>query len=189
MPPTKKLYPRTLLTLGRLVLGGVFLYAVFAKLNYPPGNFFSFNLSNWKLAVEIFAISVNNYKVLPDWAVTPTAYFVVSLEAVLGVLLIGGLAVRWAAVASSGLLAFFFTLMLRAYLKGQSIDCGCFGPGDVLGPETLARDGALLLLAFLVTWGAFRAARKAPPSANPGENRPAPAETQKMQPGDYLEVR
>jgi len=131
--------PKILLSIGRILLGGIFLYAVFAKLNYPPGNFFSFSFANWKLAVEIFAISVNGYQVLPDWAVTPVAYFVIGLESVLGIMLIAGLGLRWAGAASAGLLGFFFSLMLRASLLGQSIDCGCFGPGDQLGPKTLIR--------------------------------------------------
>ena len=152
--------PRALLLLGRLFLGGVFAYAVFAKLNYPPGNFFTFNASNWKLAVEIFAIAVNAYQVLPESLVTATAYFVIGLETVLAVLLFAGFALRWVALTGSALLGFFFTLMFRAYLRGQSIDCGCFGPGDKLGPETLIRDGALLLIALLLTWGAFRAHRR-----------------------------
>ena len=180
---------RILLLLGRLFIGGVFLYAVFAKLNFPPGNFLTFNLSNWKLAAEIFAISVNGYQILPDWAVTPTAYFVLILETILGVLLIAGVGLRWVAAASSGLLAFFFTVMFRAYLLGQAIDCGCFGPGDMLGPETLLRDGALLVVALLVTLGAFRSARPQDAPRVPAGDRPAPAETQKMHPSDYLEVR
>lgn len=147
---------RVLLILGRLFLGGVLLYAVFAKLDYPPGNFFTFKLSNWQLAIQIFAISVNGYKVLPDWAVVPVAYTVPVLETVLGFMLVTGFGLRWAAAAATGLLGFFFALMLRAYFLGQSIDCGCFGPGDQLGPKTLLRDGALLLVAALVTWGAFR---------------------------------
>ncbi len=156
MPSQNHNLLRTLLTIGRIVLGGIFLYAVFAKLNYPPGNFLSFNLSNWKLAVEIFAIAVNGYKVLPEWAVTPTAYFVMALETVLGIVLIAGVGVRWAAAASTALLGFFFSLMFRAYLLGQSLECGCFGPGDQLGPKTLMRDATLLLLAILVTWAAWR---------------------------------
>jgi uncharacterized membrane protein YphA (DoxX/SURF4 family) len=155
---------RWLLLLGRLALGGVFLYAVFAKLNYPPGNFFTFKAANWQLATEIFAIAVNGYKVLPAWAVTPVAYLVITREAVLGVLLLTGVVLRWAGVAASGLLAFFFALMTRAYLLGQSIDCGCFGPGDALSGKTLLRDAALLLLALLVTWGAFRMRKSAAPA-------------------------
>lgn len=166
---------KILLALGRIFLGGIFLYAVFAKLNYPPGNFFTFDLSNWKLAINIFAISVNAYKVLPDWAVLPVAYSVPVLETVLGVLLIAGVGLRWAGLASTGLLGFFFSLMFRAYLLGQSIDCGCFGPGDRLGAKTLLRDGALLALALLVTWAAFRfRPGQHLPSASPSESNAAP---------------
>jgi len=185
--PSPSKSQRVLLMLGRVALGGIFLYAVYAKLNYPPGSFWTFKLFNWQLAIQIFAISVNGYEVLPDWAVTPVAYFVPALEFVLGVLLLSGLGLRWAAAAGSALLGFFFTLMLRAYFMGQSIDCGCFGPGDRLGPQTLLRDGSLLLLALLVAWGAFRAARLQ--RVREKEPRPTAAETQKMQPGNYLEVQ
>jgi len=147
---------RVFLLLGRIFLGVILLYAVFAKLNYPPGNFFTFKLSSWQLAIQIFAISVNGYKVLPEWAVTPVAYAVPLLETVLGLMLLTGVGLRWAAAATSGLLGFFFALMLRAYFLGQAIDCGCFGPGDQLGAKTLLRDGALLLVAVLVAWCAFR---------------------------------
>jgi len=159
MPTTSKT-ERTLLLIGRIALGGVFLYAVFAKLNYPPGNFFTFKLFNWQLAIQLFAISVNTYQVLPDWAVTPVAYAVPMMEFVIGVLLLTGWGLRWVGAAGSALLGFFFTLMLRAYFMGQSIDCGCFGPGDQLGLKTLLRDGGLLLLALLITWGAFRQAKQ-----------------------------
>ncbi len=151
---------RVLFLLGRLFLGGVLLYAVFAKLNYPPGNFFTFKVSNWQLAIQIFAISVNGYKVLPEWAVTPVAYAVPLLETLLGLLLLTGVGLRWATAGTTALLGFFFALMLRAYFLGQSIDCGCFGPGDQLGAKTLLRDGGLLLVALLVTWGAFGQQRK-----------------------------
>ena len=149
---------RRFLLAGRIALGAVLLYAVFAKLNYPPGNFFTFDWSNWKLALEIFAIAVNGYGVLPDWAVTPVAYTVPLLETVLGLLLISGIGLRWSATAASALLLFFFALMARAYMLGMSIDCGCFGPGDTLSMKTLVRDGLLWLLAFSLACGAFRQA-------------------------------
>ena len=36
---------------------------------------------------------------------------------------------------------------------GLQIDCGCFGPGEALGPKTLARDFSMLVLAVAVTGG------------------------------------
>ncbi len=153
-PPSAAL--RWFLRIGRLALAGVFLYAVFAKIDYPPGNFLTFNLGNWKIALDIFAISVNAYGVLPESAVIPVAYTVPVLETVLGLLLISGFGLRWSATAASALLFFFLALMARSYMLGQSIDCGCFGPGDTLSMKTLLRDGLLWLLSFSLACAAFR---------------------------------
>jgi hypothetical protein len=45
--------------------------------------------------------------------------------------------------------------MVRSYFLGLEINCGCFGPGERLGPMTLLRDGSLLALAIAITVGAF----------------------------------
>ena len=57
--------------------------------------------------------------------------------------------------------------MVRSYFLGLEINCGCFGPGERLGPMTLLRDGSLLALAIAVTVGAFLVHRRnnAPHSA------------------------
>jgi hypothetical protein len=51
-------------------------------------------------------------------------------------------------------------VMVRTYMAGLEINCGCFGPGERLGPLTLLRDGSLLALALAVTIGAFILRRK-----------------------------
>jgi hypothetical protein len=53
--------------------------------------------------------------------------------------------------------------MVRSYIVGLKIDCGCFGPGDALGPKTLARDFSMLALAVVVTIGSFRGQNKMRP--------------------------
>src|ERR1700740_898195 len=58
-------------------------------------------------------------------------------------------------VDSYQLLPVFFAGMVRSYFLGLEINCGCFGPGERLGPMTLLRDGSLLALALAVTVGAF----------------------------------
>ena len=50
--------------------------------------------------------------------------------------------------------------MVRTYMAGLEINCGCFGPGERLGPLTLLRDGSLLALGLAVTIGAFMLRRK-----------------------------
>jgi len=134
---------RKLLIAGRLILGAIFVYAAYAKLKAP-----------W---LE-FAGSLNAFEILPESALEPVAKTLPWCELVLGVALISGIWQRWFSLIASLLLAFFFTVMLRSYLIGLKIDCGCFGPGDALGPKTLARDFSMLALAVLVTVGSFRTA-------------------------------
>lgn len=137
----------------RLAIGVVFLYAAYTKLRDP-----------WAL----FAMSVDSYKILPEWAVLVVARWLPWFELALGVVLISGLALRYASVAAAGLLGVFFTLMIVSYARGLTIDCGCFGPGEALGPKTLLRDGTLLSLAIVLAVLAMRAAREiTPPNVAP----------------------
>lgn len=132
---------RYLTLVGRLVLGVVFLYAAYTKLRQP-----------WLL----FAMSIDAYKLLPEWAVLFAARIIPWIELVLGILLLAGFRLRYVATFASGLLLFFFAVMVRSYAKGMGIDCGCFGVGEALGPRTLARDGFLVALSIALAVGAFR---------------------------------
>ena len=137
---------RTLIFVFRLALGAVFLYAAYTKLRHP-----------WML----FAFSINSYQVLPEWAVTFLARTLPWFELLLGLFLLIGWPLRTAAASASALLMLFFAVMLRSYYKGMSIDCGCFGFGEALGPKTLIRDGVLVVLALALTLLAFRQSRPA----------------------------
>jgi uncharacterized membrane protein YphA (DoxX/SURF4 family) len=125
----------------RLGLGAVFVYAAWLKLSKP-----------WLL----FAMDVDAYQVLPHWAVLVVARTLPWAELALGLMLIAGLFQRIAAPAVSLLLAGFFTLMLRSYFAGMQINCGCFGPDDVISIRTLARDGSLLVAALALTALVYR---------------------------------
>lgn len=120
----------------RLLVGGVFLYAAGSKLREP-----------WAL----FAMSVDAYGILPQWAVVAVARALPWAELLLGILLLAGLFVRISSAAATLLLAGFFALLVRAYAAGMQIECGCFGSGDPLSPRTLARDGLLLAASLLLT--------------------------------------
>ena len=71
------------------------------------------------------------------------------MELALGLLLLSGFVLRWVALAgaAAGLLLHADGALLCG---GLQIDCGCFGPGEALGPKTLLRDGALVALAAAV---------------------------------------
>ena len=117
----------------RLLLGAVFIYAAYTKLR-----------QSWLL----FALSIDSYQLLPEWAVFGLARTLPWLELALGVLLIGGLWLRYLSIAAAGILALFFTVMVVSYFRGAGIDCGCFGVGEPLSLKTLARDGVLLAAAL-----------------------------------------
>jgi len=128
----------------RLALAAVFLYAAYTKLRQP-----------WLL----FAMSIDAYQILPEWAALTLGRVLPWLELGLGLLLATGFGLRYAAAGASILLAVFLGVMLRAYVLGMKIDCACFGPGEEISPRTLARDGALLGLSMAVTILALRQGR------------------------------
>ena len=77
------------------------------------------------------------------------------IELFLGLWLLSGVLLPASTLITSLLLGGFFSVMVRSYRMGLEINCGCFGPGERLGPMTLLRDGSMLALAIAVTIGAF----------------------------------
>jgi uncharacterized membrane protein YphA (DoxX/SURF4 family) len=132
---------RALLVAARLALAAVFLWAAYTKLRDP-----------WM----VFAMEIDAMQIVPNAMVEAVARTMPWLELALGILLVIGIQTRYVAAAATVLLLGFFSMLLFLYLKGFQGDCGCFGPGERLGPKTLARDGALVLLSIWVTWEAFR---------------------------------
>lgn len=140
-------FGQTLLLLGRLVVAAIFLFAAYSKLLQPTTS----------LATNrtFFALQVDSYQLLPQWAVMAVASTLPWFELALGLALAAGYPRRTAAAVASLLLLGFFGVMLRTYFKGLQINCGCFGPGETLGVKTLVRDGLLLAISLAVTLGAF----------------------------------
>jgi uncharacterized membrane protein YphA (DoxX/SURF4 family) len=136
---------RGALLLCRAIIGAVFVYAAYTKLRQP-----------WLL----FAMSIDSYGMLSEWAVLAVARTLPWFELALGALLLAGVWLRYVSVAAAALLGLFFTVMTLAYTKGLGIDCGCFGVGEALSPTTLARDGALLGIAVALAVLSVRTARK-----------------------------
>ena len=129
------------MVLLRLLIGAVFVYAAYTKLRDP-----------W----QVFAMSVDSYKILSESAVIAVARTLPWFELALGILLVAGLALRYVSVSAAVLLTVFFALMVVSYARGLAIDCGCFGPGEALGPKTLLRDGSLAALAIVLAVLAMR---------------------------------
>ena len=99
-------------------------------------------------------VAVLAYEVMPPGLVGPVAIGLPLVELALGTLLLAGAFTRWTALASAVLLVVLMTGVVQAWVRGLSIDCGCFGGGGVVAegatryPQELARDVGLLLLAL-----------------------------------------
>ncbi|HXK00872.1 MAG TPA: MauE/DoxX family redox-associated membrane protein [Verrucomicrobiae bacterium] len=132
-----------LLTL-RVVLGAIFVYAGYLKLKDP-----------WQL----FAAGVASYDLLPMWAVEIVARTLPWFEVAVGVVLISGFFFRTSSTIITGLLAVFFTLIVRAYVQGKEINCGCFGGNEPISPLTMLRDGSMLAGAIFLCVMAYRSRR------------------------------
>ena len=124
-------------TVARVGLAAVWLVSGLLKALDPDGTY----------------IAVRAYNVLPRAGVAVMAGVLPLLEIGLGLLLLVGFRVRLAAVLSAGLLLVFVAGVTQAWVRGLSIDCGCFGGGGVVAPEETAygrellRDAGFLLLA------------------------------------------
>ncbi len=144
-PPGTGRIVRLLALILRIALGVVFVYAAWVKLRTP-----------W----ELFALSINSYLILPMNWVEFVAHTLPWVELVVGLGLIVGLWLRVWATMASAMLAVFFSLMVRADVKGMEINCGCFGPGELISWKTLLRDGSLLAGALALTCMSFLQPRK-----------------------------
>lgn len=126
----------------RLFLAGVFLYSGVPKL----GNL---KLSQYATrAYELFPYQVADF----IGVVQPI------VEVAIGILLLIGLFVRWAAVVSALLLIVFIAGIASAWARGLAIDCGCFSKGGAIDesatkyPQEIARDIGFLIVAGLLVW-------------------------------------
>jgi uncharacterized membrane protein YphA (DoxX/SURF4 family) len=117
---------------ARLVPAAVLLWAGLAKA----------------FATQESILAVSAYDVLPDRLVRPVAAVLPWIEIGVAVLLVLGLFVRFAGIATAALAGTFILAMAQAKVRGLAIDCGCFGgggPGDGVSWWDIARDVPILL--------------------------------------------
>ena len=135
---------KIVLLILRVALGGIFMYAGYVKLKDP-----------WQL----FAAGVASYEVLPMWAVEVVARTLPWFEVAIGVVMISGYFFRTSSTIIATMLAVFFTLIVRAYVQGKEINCGCFGGNEPISPLTMLRDGSMLAGALFLCVMAYRSRR------------------------------
>ena len=143
---------RILLIAGQILLAAIFIYEGIAKLREP-----------WPQ----FAVAINSFQLVPLNWLEPLAKYVPWAELLLGLWVLSGFLLRWSALVTSAVLAFFFAVLIRSYAMGLAVDCGCFGSGEgPLGPKRLAEEAVMLALALAVSIAAFRR-RQVPVTPDP----------------------
>jgi len=120
------------LTLCRLAVGGIFIYASLDKLTHPAA----------------FAEIIHNYRLVPYPLLHPAALLLPMVELVLGTALVLGLGRRGAALLATALLLVFMGGIASALARNLDISCGCFNTdgGHAVGLLLLVRDLGLIVL-------------------------------------------
>jgi uncharacterized membrane protein YphA (DoxX/SURF4 family) len=160
---------RVIIWIGRLVLGGIFVYAGFSKLLLPNTHLWPMFVLKFSLSMNLasFAQQVESYKMISPEASQAVAHILPFVEIVLGLLLLIGWRLRIWATAITVIMAGFLAVVTRAYLLHMDINCGCFGTPEKLTGMTVVRDGAFTALALLTTIFAFIETRQPHPWSAP----------------------
>lgn len=130
--------------LGRLVVGGVFVFAGLQKLFDPVA----------------FAQDIANYQAFPYWTWNLAAAIVPVTEVLAGLAVLTGFKRRAGAIVLGSLTVAFLGLILSVIVRGIDLDCGCFGEavesGSVGWPMVLRNVGLLvaIMAAYLPAEGA-----------------------------------
>jgi methylamine dehydrogenase accessory protein MauD len=125
------------LLLARLVLSAVFLVSGIAKLADRPGS---------RKAIEDFGVHAT--------LAGPSAIFLPVAELAVAVALLVRAAAWYGALGALLLLLLFITGIAVNLARGRAPDCHCFGQlhSEPVGWRTLARNGALTMIAGFVSW-------------------------------------
>jgi uncharacterized membrane protein YphA (DoxX/SURF4 family) len=128
-------------TAARVALAGILGYAGLIKI------------SDTGAAVR----AVRAYEILPEGLpVQLWAFGQPFLEIAIALLLLAGLASRLTAIAASVLMVIFIAGIVSVWVRGLSIDCGCFGGGGTVDPSQteyprkIAEDVGFLALAVWI---------------------------------------
>ena len=160
---------RIVIWFGRLVLGGIFLYAGYSKICYPNRFFWPLPMLKFSIAANLsnFGFQVESYKMLSSAGVSFVAHTLPFAEILLGLLLLLGWRLKICGTIVSLLLLGFVTVVTRAYLLHMDINCGCFAAPEPVSIKKILEDSAMAALAIAMTVFAFKEARQPHPWSAP----------------------
>src|SRR5690606_33340990 len=127
---------------SRVLVGALFIFSGFIKLNDPVG--FSFKLD------EYFGVDVLNLPFLQPFALA-IAVFVVILEVLLGIALLIGYQRKLTSWLLLLMIVFFTFLTFYSAYFNKVTDCGCFGDAIPLTPwQSFGKDVVLSILILII---------------------------------------
>lgn len=121
----------------RAIIGGIFIYSGFIKIQNP----------------ESFSDSIATFQLLPKELINILALALPPFELIVGTLMLIGWRSREAIFSVLLLSGIFILALVQALFRGLEVDCGCFGSGS---PSifktwlTLGRDVVLLSAVTLL---------------------------------------
>lgn len=127
---------KALAWLGRLILGGTFVYAAWSKILDPAS----------------FVSDIGHYRLLPYPLALALGLYLPWLELLCGTAVLIRRLERGALLTVGGLCALFTLALASAWFRGLDIACGCFGPAttSVTLPLAITRSLALGVIAVLL---------------------------------------
>lgn len=133
-----------LVHIARFLVGALFIFSGFIKLNDPVG--FSYKLQ------EYFAPEVLDLEFLSPYALLLSIILVIA-EILLGIALLIGHYKKVTLWLLLAMIAFFTFLTFYSAYFNKVTDCGCFGDAIPLVPwESFAKDVILLVLILFLFW-------------------------------------
>jgi len=136
---------KALVNISRILVGALFIFSGFIKLNDPLG--FSYKLE------EYFSYDVLDLPMFIPY-VLGISIFVVVFEVILGVFLLIGYKPKFTVWSLLGMIVFFTFLTFYAAYFDKVKDCGCFGDFLKLTPwESFTKDLILLILILILFVG------------------------------------
>jgi hypothetical protein len=144
--------------LARVALVITFLLAAYAKMK--PQAAMPWSIASIRTSLSMFAMGVDSYQLLSPGAVNFVAHWLPPFELFLALWLLSGKFLKLSSLVTTLLLGGFIAVQIRSFSLHQEISCGCFGPGERIGPASLLRDALFVALAIAVFVGALRGGRK-----------------------------
>lgn len=127
-----------LLTIARVLIGGIFLLFGISKATAPAGEFF---------------LSIDYYQLLPATIIPLFGYALIYIEIIIGAFFTLGIFTRWASLGVMGLLLVFMIAIGQAVLRGIVLpDCGCSGGLINIGETPAVVFSRDLLMLCIVVW-------------------------------------